>query len=94
MLQFRTLDHDANCESRAGIVRVIHVIAAIHVIDVYVVGVVPTHRPRFSKSKPIAAVLEAGISADHFRLAHAKYVLAAKVSPKTIIWNAAAASLA
>lgn len=93
-LQSETLDDNTDCDARAGIVPVVHVIAVVLVVDVNVVGVIPAGWPRFNKSKPIAAVLEAGISADHFRFAHAKYVLTAKVGAKTIIWNAAAASLA
>jgi hypothetical protein len=41
-LQRLQLNHDADSKARAGVVRVVHVITAIHVIDVDVVGVVPT----------------------------------------------------
>ena len=35
------LNHDADGEARAGIVRVVHVIASVDVIDVDVIGVIP-----------------------------------------------------
>jgi len=41
-LQRLQLNHDADSKARARVVRVVHVITAIHVIDVDVVGVVPT----------------------------------------------------
>ena len=86
------LDHDGDGEASAGIVRVVHVIAAIHIIDVEVVGVVPANRPRINESKPKAAVLETGISADHNWVAHVEVVLTAKVGTELLIWNATAAS--
>src|SRR5208337_2012723 len=87
----RLLDHDSDGETRAGIVRVVHVIAAVHVIDVEVVGVVPVRRPGINETEPKAAVLEARVSADHNWVAHAEGVTASKVGTETIIGNAAAA---
>src|SRR5579863_10469490 len=85
----RILEHDADRETRAGIVRVIHVVAAVDVINVDVVGVVPADRPRFHESKPIAAILEARISADQNRVADAELVLTSKVGMETLVWNSA-----
>jgi hypothetical protein len=39
--QDQKLKHDADGEACAGIVRVVHVVAAVDVIDVNVVGVIP-----------------------------------------------------
>src|SRR5271157_5377539 len=88
-----TLEHDGDGEANAGIVRVVHVIAAVDVIDVEVVGVVPAIRPRINETKPIAAVLEARISADHNWGADVEVVLTAKVGAETLVGNAAAAPL-
>jgi len=87
------LDHNSDGEASAGIVRVVHVIAAIGVIDVAIVGVVPVGRPGINESKPIAAVLEARVSVDHNWVAHVEVVLTAKVGAETIIRDAAAAAL-
>src|SRR5208337_1771656 len=88
-----TLEHDGDGEANAGIVRVVHVIAAVDVIDVEVVGVVPAIRPRFNETKPKAAVLEARISADHNWVAHVEVVLTAKVRAEMLVGDAAAATL-
>ncbi len=84
------LDHNADREASAGIVRVVHVIAAIHIIDVDVVGVVPACWPRLNKSKPIAAVLKARISAHQDRVAHAEVVPTAKIRTETVVWDSTA----
>ena len=83
---------DGDCNSFARIVRVVHVIPAVHVIDVDVVGVVPVCRPRLNKSEPIAAILEARISADQNWTAHVELVSAAKMGAKAIIRYATFAS--
>jgi len=85
------LDHDSDGETRAGIVRVVHVIAAVHVIDVEVVGVVPVRRPGINETEPKAAVLEARVSADHNWVAHAEGVFTAEVGTETFVGNAGAA---
>src|SRR5208283_4337164 len=84
------LEHDGDCETSAGIVGVVHVVATIDVIDVEGVGVVPIGRPGINESKPIAAVLEAGISADHNWVAHVEAVPIAKVGAESIVGDAAA----
>jgi len=86
------LEHDADCEARAWIVRVKHVIPAIHIINVHVVGVVPAYRPRVNESKPIAAVLKARISAHHNRVADAELVVTAKIGVETLVRNSIVAS--
>ncbi len=86
------LDHDGDRKARAGIIRVIHVIAAIDVIDVELIGVKPTSGPRLNVSKPIAAVLEARIPADHNRVAHTELVPAAKMRTKPFVGNSSTAS--
>jgi hypothetical protein len=83
-------EHDANCEANARIVRVVHVIPAIDVINVDIIRVVPAYRPRFNESKPIATVLEARISADHSWVAHVEFMLTAKIGMETRVWNSAA----
>jgi hypothetical protein len=87
----KLLKYDANHDARSGIVRVIEEVFAINVVNVDVVGVIPFHRPRFIKSEPKAAVLEAGIPANQSGASNAKFVLAAKIGPEAIIWNSAAA---
>ena len=86
------LDHDADGEAGAGIVRVVHVIATVDIIDVDIIRVVPADWPWFNKSKPKAAVLEARISANQHRIAHVEVVPAAKTGPETVVWNSTAAS--
>lgn len=84
-------EHDADCEASAGIVWVEHVIPAIDVINVNVVGVIPAHRPRFNESEPIAAILETRISTDKNWIAHVEFMLAAKIGTEAIIGNSIAA---
>ena len=86
------LEHDTDRETGPGIVRVVHVVPAIHVINVDVVRVVPVCRPRFKESKPKAAVLKARISSDHFGLADDENVLAAKIGTEAIVWDPAVAA--
>jgi len=88
----RTLDHDADSEARAGIVRVVHVISAVDVIDVDVIGVIPARRPGLNESKPKTAILKARIPADQDRVAHAEVVPAAKIGAEPVVRNPAAAS--
>ena len=89
-MQYPSLEHDSDCKTRAGIVRVVHVISAVCVVDVDVVGVVPAHWPRVDKPKPIAAILEAGISVDENWLADMESVLTPKMRAESIVWNSAA----
>ena len=92
--QKRILDHDADREARAGIIRVVHVVVAVYVIDVDVIGVVPIRRPGLHESKPKAAVLEARISTNQDRVTHVEVMLASEVGTETILWNSATASRA
>jgi len=89
--QARTSDHDADCEASAGIVGVVHVISTIHVVNVDIVRVVPAYRPWFNEPEPIAAIVEARISADQFWFADAEVVFTAKIGMETLVWNSTAA---
>ena len=84
------LDHDGDGETSAGIVGVVHVIATIDVIDVEGVGVIPVDRPGINETEPITAVLEAGVSANDNRVAHAEVVSTAKAGTEMIVGDAAA----
>ena len=88
----RWSENDADSEASAGIIWVVHVVSTVHVINVDVICVVPACRPRLNKSEPIASVLEAGISADHYRIAHPELMLTPKIGMETLVWNSAAAS--
>ena len=61
------LERDTNCDSGVGIPAVVEVIAVVDIADIDVVVVVPVlppvFRPRVNRTDPIAAVLEARISA-------------------------------
>ncbi len=87
------LERDGDGETSAGIIRVVHIVAAIDVIDVEVIGVVPANWPGINETKPIAAVLEARKAADHNWVTHMELVSATKVGTETIIGDAAAAAL-
>ena len=87
----RTSENNADSEASAGIVRVIHVIPTVYVIDVNVICVVPAYRPRFNKSKPITAVLEAGISADKHGVSHSKLVATTEIGTETFVRDSAVA---
>ncbi len=86
------LHHDADGNANAGIIRVVQKIPAIFGINVNVVGVVPTIRPRLNKTEPKAAVLEARISIDHPWTADAKSMLAPKMGTEAIVRYAPFAS--
>lgn len=90
-IQGQKLENNTDREARARIVRVVHVVGAIHVINVDVVGVVPACWPRLNKSKPKAVVLETGISADQNRVAHSELVPTAKIGAETSVWDSTAA---
>ena len=61
---------------------------AIDVIDIDVIRVVPVRGPRLNETKPIAAVLEARISADQPWAADAEFMPAPKLGAETIIRDA------
>jgi hypothetical protein len=87
----QVLKHYADGKASAGIVRVVHVIAAVDVIHVDLVCVVPADRPWLNESKPITAVLEARVTADHDGGANAEFVFTAKIGMKAVVWDAAVA---
>ncbi len=55
------------------------VILTIDEVDVEVIVIAPAYWPRFSITKPIAAVVEAILAAYHLRMTNVEMVLAAKV---------------
>jgi hypothetical protein len=92
-----SIDRDANCNPRAiGIPAVVQVIAAIAVIDVNIVSLVPGVSPVFrisiNKSEPIAIVLEAWEPAHHQerKAVDAEPVIPAIVATEIIVGNAVA----
>jgi hypothetical protein len=92
-----SMEGDANCNPRAiGIPAVVQVIAAIAVIDVNIVGLVPGVSPvfriRINKSEPIAIVLEAWEPAHHQerKAVDAEPVIPAIVATEIIVGNAVA----
>src|SRR5258708_39376781 len=54
-------------------------------------GVIPTRGPRLQKSKPIAAIPQARISADQNRLLHREIMFAAKIAMNPFLRDSAAA---
>jgi hypothetical protein len=86
------LEHDANGNPIAGIRRVTQVISVTDVININVIGVVPTCRPRLNKSEPIAAILKARISANHPGTLDAEFVPSAKIGTEAIIGYTSSAS--
>ena len=75
---------------------VIHVIPVIDVVDVYVVGFVPSarpvFRPRIYDTEPEAPVLESGVSThdEHWGAVNAKPVSTAKMRTEAVFRNAVA----
>jgi len=86
------LEHDANGNPRAGIRRVTQVISVTDVININVIGVVPTRRPRLDESEPIAAILKARISANHPGTLDAEFVPSAKIGTEAIVGYTTSAS--
>jgi hypothetical protein len=82
---------DADCNAKAGMHRVVQVIAAINVVNVNFVGVVPVCWPRVNESEPIAAVLEARIPGDNRRTVDAEPVFTTKMGTETVVRNATTA---
>ena len=86
------LQLNADGNLNAGIVRVAEVIPVADVVNVNVVGVIPTIRPRLNKTEPESAVLEARISANHHWTADAEFMLTAEIGTEARVRNAAIAS--
>ena len=68
---------------------VVHIIAAPEVFDINVVVVTPAYWPSLVVPKPIAAVLEAVIPADHLWMHHVERVVPAKIGAVMVVRNAA-----
>ena len=66
-----------------------HIIDAINVFDIKVVVVVPAYWPSLIEPKPIAAVLEAVIPADHLGPPHVEGVVMAEMGTVIDVRNAA-----
>ena len=81
----QTLDHDSDCEASAGVVGVVHVIPPVYVVYVDAIGVVPICWPGFNEAKPITAVLEARISADHDGIANVEIMIVAKIGMEAVV---------
>ena len=92
----RSLHRYADRNSDVGIPAIEQVIAVVNVRDVDVVSVVPVIPPVFwpwvNEADPIAAVLEAGISAhnEESEAGDAETMILTKVSAETVIRNAVA----
>ena len=90
------LHRDVDRDSYVGIPAVEQVITVVDVGDIDVVGVIPVIRPVFwpwvHQSEPIAAVLEAGISAHNQegQSVDAESMVRPKVSTETVVRNAVA----
>jgi hypothetical protein len=90
------LERNADCNSRARISAVVHVIAVIYVRNINIVVVVPVIAPVFgpgiNRADPIAFILETRISAYHHerQSADQKPMVGPKVSVVTIVRNAVA----
>ncbi len=90
------LHRDVDCNSDVGIPAVEQVVAVVDVGDINVVCVVPiirpVFRPRVNHTEPIAAVLEAGISAynEEGEAVDAEPMVAAEVSTEALVRNAVA----
>ena len=87
----RQLEYDADCNANTGMHRVVQVIAAINVVNVNFIGVVPVCWPRVNESEPIAAVLEARIPGDNPRTVDAEPVVTTKMGTETVVRNATTA---
>ncbi len=88
------LKHHTNGNANAWIIRIEDEIFAIYVININIVGVVPTIWPRLDKSEPEAAVLEAGISVNHCWTADTKLVSPPEISAEAVIRYATLTSCA
>lgn len=67
-------------------------IAAVHVVNVNVVGVLPVRRPRTGEFKPTTSVLEMRISAGHHRFADYEPMPLAEIGTEAVFRFAAFAS--
>ena len=90
------LHRDADCYSNIGMPAVEQVITVVDVADIDIVGVIPVRRPGFwprvNETEPIAAVLEAGISAHNQegQPIDSEPMFRPKVSTESIVRNAVA----
>ena len=60
----------------------------VDVVDVAIVRIRPTRRPRIDEFKPVSRVLETWTILNQDDALHAERVIAAKVLAKSIVWNA------
>src|SRR5229473_4632397 len=60
-------------------------IVSINVFDVAVIGVSPPHGPRVENFKPVAGILEAGLTLDDYRTLDGEGVLAAKAGAELVV---------
>ena len=91
-----SVHRDADCDSIPWIPAVEHVIAVPGVFDIHIIVVVPVFcpifRPRVDEADPEAAVLEAGIAANHDQwvAVDAEVVVRTKVPAITVLGDAVA----
>jgi len=91
------LERNGHRDSNAGVHAIIEVVPIAGVVKIYIVGFVPSRRPRFrpriNKRHPIAVVLEARIPAyeEQRKPADAEEVVTPEVVPKAVIRNSVAA---
>ena len=85
------LDHDAYRDPIAGVGRVTQEIAAVEVVHVDIVRVIPADRPGLNESEPIAAAAEARVTGDDRGISDAEAMVAAKTGVEAIIGYAAVA---
>lgn len=83
------LEHYVNGNVYAGVHGIVDVIASIHVVDVYRVGILPSGWPRLSNDKPISAVLKAWPPFDDHRSFDPEAMFSSEIGVEAVIGDAA-----
>src|ERR1700691_6325460 len=84
-----TLDYDDQREPKTRRHRIDQVICSVDKIDIDIIGVAPTYRPRSAKTKPIAAVLKARLASHDNGMADMERMFTAKVRMELGVGDAA-----
>lgn len=63
-------------------------IVVVNVVDINFVVIVPAGRQWLGKAKPVTVILEAWMSSDDGRVPNSEPVIAAKMRPEMLFWNA------
>jgi len=66
-------------------------VPSVYIVHVYRIGVQPGGRPRISETEPESAELEAGLTADHRRMADVKLMITTEVGAEAIVRNVSSA---